>query len=130
MFNKRIGHNDPNYKDKERSPIFIQFMDSVFQILFQYSTAFEFNIKYLSFIARHLYSCKYGTFLCDNDQDRQEIRNTTISLWTLLDDKTRIQKFTNPQYNPDKIVEVLLPMKTLKTDLKLWKSYYFIRLFD
>src|SRR5689334_14936178 len=36
-------HVDANYGDEERSPIFVQFMDVVYQLITQYPCSFEFN---------------------------------------------------------------------------------------
>lgn len=46
-FADRCGHgngaNDPN----ERSPVFLQWLDCVYQLFTQYPTAFEFNEMFL-----------------------------------------------------------------------------------
>jgi hypothetical protein len=33
---------------------------------------FEFNQRMLTFIAVEIYSCKYGTFMCDNQRERNK----------------------------------------------------------
>lgn len=56
-----------NYaNEKERSPIFVQFLDCVHQIINQFPTAFEFNLEFLRDLAFHTYSGVYGNFLYDN----------------------------------------------------------------
>ena len=67
MFSTRNGvPGAPN----ERSPIFLQFLDCVWQTLKQNPDAFEFNEKYLLLIADHLRSGWFGTFLMDNERER------------------------------------------------------------
>jgi hypothetical protein len=44
---------------------------------------FEFNTDLLLFLAENLYGCKYGTFLCNSVQERQQSNQagTTVSIW-------------------------------------------------
>jgi len=71
---KNTGHakNQPN---DERSPVFLQFLDCVWQIVMQFPTAFEFTEELLIFIADSLYNCQYGTFLGDCELERAEFKN-------------------------------------------------------
>lgn len=63
LFFQRIGHGDEHHSDADRSPVFLQFMDCVWQISLQFPNAFEFNEHFLITILDHLYSCRFGTFL-------------------------------------------------------------------
>ena len=54
-----------NINDDQKSPIFLQFLDCVHQIMTQYPLSFEFNNSFLVDIAFHLYSCYFGNFLYD-----------------------------------------------------------------
>jgi len=54
-----------NVNDDQKSPIFLQFLDCVHQIMIQFPLSFEFNILFLVDIAFHTYSCFFGTFLYD-----------------------------------------------------------------
>jgi rhodanese-related sulfurtransferase len=63
-FETRYGHfKDDSHMPDERSPVFIQFLDCVYQLLLQFPTQFQFNNKLLLFLAHHVYTCKFGTFL-------------------------------------------------------------------
>lgn len=43
--------------------------------LFKFPAAFEFNEYFLVTILDHLYSCLFGTFLCNSEQQRlKEVR--------------------------------------------------------
>lgn len=54
-FNQRIGHGDRNHTDDQRAPIFVQFIDCVWQLTEQFHSAFEFNELFLVTILDHLY---------------------------------------------------------------------------
>lgn len=65
-----MGHGSDNFGDQDRSPIFLQFIECVWQILQQNENFFEFNEKLLLEIAHHMYSCQFGTFLFDSEYKR------------------------------------------------------------
>lgn len=71
-FQMRCGHGQEKQTRQEDqiSPIFIQFLDTVWQIYKQHSQYFEFNSRFLVTIADHVYSGRFGTFLFSNDYDR------------------------------------------------------------
>eukprot|EP01012_Entosiphon_sulcatum_P014936 TRINITY_DN19966_c0_g1_i1.p1 TRINITY_DN19966_c0_g1~~TRINITY_DN19966_c0_g1_i1.p1 ORF type:complete len:937 (-),score=103.03 TRINITY_DN19966_c0_g1_i1:3-2813(-) len=87
---------EPSSKDKEkgeekekveeRSPIFVQWLDAVHQVMLQFPQAFEFTPALLCELADHCYSCRYGTFLgnCATERLRHDLRNNTWSIWTDL----------------------------------------------
>lgn len=63
-FTDRCGHGQmaENLPD-ERSPVFLQFLDVLYQLLVQFPNAFEFTDTLLLFLADHLNSCLFGNFL-------------------------------------------------------------------
>lgn len=67
---QRIGHGDNHHSDADRSPVFLQFLDCVWQVSKQFPNAFEFNEHFLITILDHLYSCRFGTFLCNTERER------------------------------------------------------------
>ncbi|KAL8720617.1 MAG: hypothetical protein Q9225_002553 [Loekoesia sp. 1 TL-2023] len=86
-------------KVKETSPIFHQFLDATYQLLYQYPTRFEFNERFLRRLLYHLYSCQYGTFLYNNERERVEnnVRNRTRSVWDYF--LSRKDMFLNKDYD-------------------------------
>ena len=68
IFRCGLSFEDPAYKDAERSPIFLQFLDAVWQIMQQFPWSFEFNENLLVTIMEHLYSSRFGTFLMNTDK--------------------------------------------------------------
>lgn len=92
---------------KEISPVFHQFLDCVRQIQRQFPERFEFNEQYLLDIYRHLYTCQFGTFLFNNERERQESASPsrksfveqTCSVWDYLDSPSEREKHINPLYD-------------------------------
>ncbi|KAK1134323.1 Myotubularin- protein 2, variant 3 [Melipona bicolor] len=77
-FQQRIGHGDEHHSDADRSPVFLQFMDCVWQISRQFPNAFEFNEHFLITILDHLYSCRFGTFLFSRYVQTSSVDYTSI----------------------------------------------------
>ncbi|XP_034746901.1 myotubularin-related protein 2 isoform X1 [Etheostoma cragini] len=121
-FQLRIGHGDKNHTDADRSPVFIQFIDCVWQLTRQFPAAFEFNEYFLVTILDHLYSCLFGTFLGNSEQQRlkEEVPKRTVSLWAYIN--SQLEEFTNPLY-VNYSNHVLFPVVSLR-HLELWVGYY------
>ncbi|KAL4974453.1 protein-tyrosine phosphatase-like protein [Aspergillus desertorum] len=88
-------------KPKETSPVFHQFLDATYQLLYQYPSRFEFNERFLRRLLYHLYSCQYGTFLFNSEKERVEAKakDRTRSVWDYF--LARREQFLNPKYDPD-----------------------------
>ncbi|XP_062909892.1 myotubularin-related protein 2 isoform X3 [Mobula hypostoma] len=119
---KRVGHGDKNHTDADRSPVFLQFIDCVWQMTRQFPTAFEFNEFFLVTILDHLYSCLFGTFLSNSEQQRvkEGLQRSTISLWAYIN--SQLEEFTNPLY-VNYSNHVLYPVASMR-HLELWIGYY------
>ena len=100
-FSDRIGHGDDKHNDNDRSPIFLQFIDCVWQVTNQFPSCFEFNEYFLTFVLDHLYSRLFGTFLYNNDKERREkdVQKVTKSLWSFANHNGDL--FLNPSYHGD-----------------------------
>ncbi|ETE65674.1 Myotubularin-related protein 2, partial [Ophiophagus hannah] len=105
-FQLRVGHGDKNHADADRSPVFLQFVDCVWQMTRQFPTAFEFNEFLLITILDHLYSCLFGTFLWNSEQQRVK----------------ELEDFSNPLY-ASYTNHVLYPVASMR-HLELWIGYY------
>ncbi|KAF3823773.1 hypothetical protein GH733_007241, partial [Mirounga leonina] len=121
-FQLRLGHGDKNHADADRSPVFLQFIDCVWQMTRQFPTAFEFNEYFLITILDHLYSCLFGTFLCNSEHQRgkENLPKRTVSLWSYIN--SQLEDFTNPLYGSYSN-HVLYPVASMR-HLELWVGYY------
>ncbi|XP_006627902.3 myotubularin-related protein 2 [Lepisosteus oculatus] len=121
-FQLRVGHGDKNHTDADRSPVFLQFIDCVWQMTRQFPAAFEFNEYFLITILDHLYSCLFGTFLCNSEQQRvkEEVQKRAVSLWSYIN--SQLDDFTNPLY-VNYSNHVLFPVVSMR-HLELWVGYY------
>ena len=88
-------------KTKETAPIFHQFLDATYQLLYQYPTRFEFTERFLRRLLYHLFSCQYGTFLLDNEKARKDAKlsERTKSVWDYF--LSRRKEFLNPKYDAE-----------------------------
>ncbi|KAG5678073.1 hypothetical protein PVAND_007775 [Polypedilum vanderplanki] len=125
-FQQRIGHGDINHSDADRSPVFVQFIDCVWQITRQLPNSFEFNENFLITILDHLYSCRFGTFLCNTERERvNEVKKYTVSLWSYIN--ASLELYRNPLYggfgNSPTLQTVLKPVASMR-HIRLWKGYY------
>ena len=128
-FKSRLGHG---VKDclirKEFCPIFIQFLDCVYQLTVQFPSIFEFDSKFLLDIAHHSFSLRFGTFLqnCDNERRSLRVRNSTVSLWSYTNNRKEEYKNMfymkdDAEFNENKFYpDPLLPR------IRLWEDLYMI----
>lgn len=123
-FAHRIGHGEDKATDGERSPVFVQFIDCVWQVLHQHECHFEFNSSLLVTILDELYSCRFGTFLYNSEKQRlvdNKCSKDTVSLWTyVLENK---KQFLNPLYNKGDQRTALFMSSSMRL-IHVWKEYY------
>ena len=112
---------DSGKSESEFSPIFLQWLDALYQLMEQNYTKFQFNFNLILFLAEELYSGRYGTFLFNNDKEREEFdtENKTVSIWNYI--KENENKFINIIYDPEDDGELLINFKTIK----IWKDYFY-----
>eukprot|EP01121_Diplochlamys_sp_Union-15-3_P011571 TRINITY_DN3369_c0_g1_i2.p1 TRINITY_DN3369_c0_g1~~TRINITY_DN3369_c0_g1_i2.p1 ORF type:complete len:509 (-),score=55.57 TRINITY_DN3369_c0_g1_i2:28-1554(-) len=130
-FHTRLGHN-AHVLEEERSPVFLQFLDCVYQIMQQYPNSFEFNNSLLCAIMDEAYSTKFGTFIGDCEYEREcyKVRENTHSLWSLLHRKSMIKRYINPFYSLPVDPEYGTPSPScliINTDMSnfyFWYQYY------
>ncbi|XVF82835.1 hypothetical protein PTKIN_Ptkin16aG0082200 [Pterospermum kingtungense] len=77
------SHAQNNY-----SPIFLQWVDSVSQLLRMYPFAFEFSSTFLVDFLDCVLSCRFGNFLCNSEKERQQcgVDEACGCLWAYLAD--------------------------------------------
>ncbi|OQR84668.1 alpha-1,3-mannosyltransferase [Achlya hypogyna] len=121
QFGLRCGHARSDIANEQRSPIFLLWLDCVWQILRQFPTEFELNEAGLLMLADHVYSCKFGNFLFDSEKARLECfkHHAAADVWTELHGQRA--KFVNADFAPQRTL--LFPSTTWK-NIKLWKGYF------
>ncbi len=94
------------------------------QVTNQFPHCFEFNEYFLTFVLDHLYSCLFGTFLCNSDKERRQsgVHGKTQSLWSFVN--YRREMFLNPSYNKEETEGVAIFPESSVRYLKLWTGYY------
>ncbi|BFZ04676.1 hypothetical protein BsWGS_07715 [Bradybaena similaris] len=118
-FGERGGH-DPNCSDTNQiSPIFLQFLDCVYQLTLQYPARFQFTEAYLVKLLQHSYACLFGNFLHNCQKERDACQQKTASVWALLQPEKK--QFVNLLYKPS---DQVLKAKFSEHDIVLWKSVY------
>jgi len=120
-FATRNGFFDKNHNDDQRAPIFLQFIDAVWQLTQQFPCCFEFNERFLLDVYDGMLSCHYGTFLanCEGEAKQYGFPERTVSLWSQLN--RHLDLYRNVFYVPHP--EVLKPLVSME-NITLWKSFY------
>ncbi|KAG5421304.1 YMR1 [Candida metapsilosis] len=109
----------------ERSPVFHQFLDCVYQIVRQHPTKFEFNTRFLKRLLYHYYSCQYGSFLCDSERELLQVHkcyDSTVSIWDYFN--SRPNEFGNKLYAADADVADDEVIFFNPADMKWWFELY------
>ncbi|ETO33582.1 hypothetical protein RFI_03523 [Reticulomyxa filosa] len=126
QFNMRIGYclDDAN-GDDERSPVFEQFIDCVWQLTQQFPTLFQFTPQFLLILLDHVYSCRFGTFLgsCPKQREQLSLSQHTLSLWTFLQNCHHSMSFVNHFYRPDSFHHTIFPLYHAKA-IRFWNDCY------
>ncbi|KAH7474673.1 Myotubularin-related protein 2 [Phytophthora ramorum] len=123
QFALRSGHARSDVSNEQRSPVFLLWLDCVWQFIRQYPTECEFNERLLLTLADHVYSCKFGTFMFDCERQRKDFfaKHRVLSIWSEINSQS--ERFTNHMYAPSEQATVLSP-STLSKNIKLWKCYF------
>jgi len=118
----RSGLSPKEIGDDQKAPIFLQWLDTVQQLIYQFPSAFEFNMDFLLFIASHILSCLYGTFLYNSEFEREEnnTKTNTRSIWTDVY-LNGVNKYLNPYYVESS--HVLRPSYGLNK-MRFWEEYF------
>ncbi|XP_004642479.1 myotubularin-related protein 5 isoform X3 [Octodon degus] len=136
-FGHRFSHRGAHTLAGQSSgftPVFLQFLDCVYQVHLQFPMEFEFSQFYLKFLGYHHASRRFRTFLLDSDYERIELgllyeekgerRGQLVcrSVWEYVDRLSkRTPVFYNYMYAPED-TEVLRPYSNV-SNLKVWDFY-------
>ena len=122
----RSGITENEFK-KKTNQVILQYLDCVYQLLMQFPSEFEFTSEFLLFIAKYYNTNLFGTFLFDNEKQREEkhAKTTTASIWTYLlgEHFENKEKYLNRLYDKEKVTKILTPHYAYY-DYVLWTDYF------
>ena len=110
--------------ENQQSPILLQYLDATHQLLVQYPMYFEFNMKFLLFIANNINSGLYGTFLYNNEKERDDkkAKQNTMSCWTEI--LNNIDEYKNCFYEKKTMEEYFfIPVFPIDR-IRLWEEFF------
>ncbi|XP_009078783.1 PREDICTED: myotubularin-related protein 9 [Acanthisitta chloris] len=112
-----------NSKQKWEAPVFLLFLDCVWQILRQFPCSFEFNEQFLIMLFEHAYASQFGTFLGNNENERAKLKlpQKTMSLWSWVNRSEELSKFQNPLFEANSLV--IWP-SVAPQSLQLWEGVF------
>uniref|UniRef100_A0A914C300 Myotubularin phosphatase domain-containing protein n=1 Tax=Acrobeloides nanus TaxID=290746 RepID=A0A914C300_9BILA len=84
------------------SPVFLLFLDCVWQIMRQYPCSFEFTEEFLIILFEHAYASEFGSFLGNNEKERKDhrVKEHTVSLWSYVNHPEILPSYANALYEP------------------------------
>jgi hypothetical protein len=94
-------HDRADADDGQRAPVFVQFVDSLWQLRRQQARgALEWTDDLLVAVAEHSYSACFGTFLHESEKDRSDagVPGKTQSLWSYLLHPMMRSRFFDPSF--------------------------------
>ncbi|KAM6296080.1 LOW QUALITY PROTEIN: myotubularin-related protein 9-like [Aegotheles albertisi] len=109
---------------KQEAPLFLLFLDCVWQLSRQFPFSLEFGERLLLTLFDNAYASAYGTFLCNNEKERClcKVKESTHSLWAWLNQPGEKKKYLNPLYSPNTLV--IWPSVEPQS-IQLWQGLFF-----
>ncbi|KAL8533245.1 hypothetical protein ACS0TY_009576 [Phlomoides rotata] len=91
----------PSHAQNNCSPIFLQWVDCVSQLLRMYPFAFEFSSVFLVDLLDCVLSCRFGNFFCNSEKERQQagVYDACGCLWLYLADLRASDGRSHAHYN-------------------------------
>ncbi|XP_024998833.1 myotubularin-related protein 9-like isoform X2 [Gallus gallus] len=124
-FHLRCAHSAYSHaRLKQEAPLFLLFLDCVWQLSRQFPFSLEFSEGLLLTLFDNAYASDYGTFLCNNEKERClcKVKESTHSLWAWLDQPEERKKYLNPLYSPNPLV--IWPSVEPQS-IQLWQGLFF-----
>ncbi|RLV87484.1 hypothetical protein DV515_00015655 [Chloebia gouldiae] len=110
-------------RGKQEAPLFLLFLDCVWQLSRQFPFSLEFGEQLLLTLFDNAYASAYGTFLCNSEKERSlcGVKENTHSLWAWLNQPEEQHKYLNPLYshNPSVIWPSVEPQS-----IQLWQGFF------
>ncbi|OQR81936.1 myotubularin-related protein 2-like isoform 2 [Thraustotheca clavata] len=119
-FQMRLANGEK--PSSEESPIFMQFLDCVWQLQQLYPSYFEFNEGFLCLLADSVHTCRFGTFFLNSIQARENLKlsENTVSIWAWLNGFRN--ELRNSDFMPDQILQPA--QSTLLRSVRVWEHVF------
>ncbi|KFQ49076.1 Myotubularin-related protein 9, partial [Nestor notabilis] len=124
-FRLRCAHSASSHaRPKQEAPLFLLFLDCVWQLSHQFPFSLEFSEHLLLTLFDNAYASAYGIFLCNNEKERClcKVKESTHSLWAWLNQPGEKKKYLNPLYSPNTLV--IWPSVEPQS-IQLWQGLFF-----
>lgn len=121
--NAHCAYAEGSITGPQEGPVFLCFLDCMYQIMSQYPHSFEFGEELLIFLFEHAYASEFGTFLgnCERDKQRLNAKNLTVSLWSYLNNPEILRSFVNVIYEPR---EAVIWPAVAPQSIRLWDRLF------
>lgn len=101
-----ISQSTQENEDSGESPVFLHFIDCVYQLTQQFPSEFEFSETYLHALLDTMHACMFDTFLFDSEKQRAELcvlelrGDAMASLWEFVAEQLAESRNSGPYLNP------------------------------
>ncbi|XP_074656633.1 myotubularin-related protein 9-like [Tubulanus polymorphus] len=114
---------------RTEAPVYLLFLDCVWQLWQQFPCSFEFNEQFLTTLFHHSYSSQFGTFLCNSEAERKKhkLPEKTVSLWSFVNRPEVMSEYINSLYEPN--LSVIWP-SVAPQSIGVWTGLYQCCLID
>uniref|UniRef100_A0AAV2JGR3 L-threonine 3-dehydrogenase, mitochondrial n=1 Tax=Knipowitschia caucasica TaxID=637954 RepID=A0AAV2JGR3_KNICA len=123
-FQLRCAHSAYSHgRLQQEAPVFLLLLDCVWQLWRQFPLALGFSECLLLKLATEAYASDYGTFLCNNEQERSTLRlkEKTYCLFQALLNPMEREIYSNPLYER---TELAIWPSVHPQALQLWRGFF------
>ena len=139
-----VSFQESDKEDSGESPVFLHFIDCVYQLTQQFPSEFEFSETYLHALLDTMHACMFDTFLFDSEKQRADQcdgelgGNSMVSLWEFVAEQLKESRNSGPYLNPlfeyrnsldhgeanGIYTDSYLRVNTLAPGIKFWSGRY------
>eukprot|EP00249_Psilotum_nudum_P023915 c29027_g2_i1 orf=103-2715(-) len=100
-FSSSMASHSSGLVSNNYSPIFLQWVDCVSQLLHLYPRAFEFSLAFLVELVDCVLSCRFGNFLCNSERERLQVGVADLCgcMWIYLETQRSPKRKGHEHYN-------------------------------
>lgn len=140
----RQSSQENDKEDSGEAPVFLHFIDCVYQLTQQFPSEFEYSETYLHALLDTMHACMFDTFLFDSEKQRAELcavelgGDSMASLWEFVAEQLAESRNSGPYLNPlfeyrnslddgeanGTNTDSYLRVNTLAPGIKFWSGRY------